>query len=223
MLKHVLLVLVAATFSLGAFSAHASDLRTIKWNELVSDSTFPDPFKKLTSNQLADLSFVIRIRNLLAEEKVTADGPEVKEAAEIELSLKKVGIDVAWLDAQRRRVGQMREIQAKAVRQSVIDTRVKLSGYVVPVKKSDGLVTEFLLVGDFAACSHSASPPPNQIVYVKTRDGIRVGGRFAAVTVTGRVEARQTTSTFLRASGPVQFVGAYAMSPERIDIHASGK
>ncbi len=223
MKKQVLLLFIAATFSLGTFSAHANDLRTIKWSDLVADSTFPDPFKNLTSNQLTDLSFVIRIRNLLAAEKVTADGPEVKEAAEIEHSLKKAGIDVGWLDTQRRRVGQMREIQAKAVRQDVIDKSVRLSGYVVPVNKSDGLVTEFLLVADVSACSHSASPPPNQIVYVKVRDGIRVRGRFAAVTVTGRVEARETTNTFIRANGPVQFVGAYAMSPERIDIHSSGK
>ncbi len=97
MKKQVLLLFIAATFSLGTFSAHANDLRTIKWSDLVADSTFPDPFKNLTSNQLTDLSFVIRIRNLLAAEKVTADGPEVKEAAEIEHSLKKAGIDVGCL------------------------------------------------------------------------------------------------------------------------------
>ena len=223
MIRHVLLAFVVAIVPLGAFSAHASDPQTITWSDLVPDDTFPDPFKKLRREQLDGLSFVVRIRHLVATEKMSKDSPGVKEAAKIEQSLKKAGIDIDWLIGLRRRVGQMREIKAKAVQQKLIGKHVKLSGYVVPVKKSNGLVTEFLLVADVATCSDSAPPPPNQLVYVKARDGIAMRGRVAAVSVTGRVEARETTNGFLRANGPVRFVSAYVITPEEIAVHTASK
>jgi hypothetical protein len=211
---------MVAIIPLGSFSAYASDPQPIRWSDLVPDNTFPDPFKKLSPKQLDDLGFVVRIRHLLAAEKVTADGPEVKEAAKIEQSLIKAGIDIGWLVAQRRRVGQLREMQAKAVQRDVVGKRVKLAGYVIPVKVSDDLVTEFLLVPDIPACSQSTPPPPNQMVYVHARDGISVEGRITAVSIKGRIEARETKSILLRVSGPVTFDGAYAISPEEIEVHS---
>jgi hypothetical protein len=220
MIRQVLLAFVVAILPLGTFSAYASEPQSISWSDLVPDDTFPDPFKKLSREQLDGLSFVLRIRHLVATEKMSKDSPGVKEAAKIEHSLTKAGIDIDWLIGLRRRVGQMREMRARAVQPKLISKHVKLSGYVVPVKKSNGLVTEFLLVADVATCSNSSPPPPNQLVYVKARDGITVQGRVTAVSVTGSIEARKTTNAFLRASGPVQFVGAYAITPEAIEVRS---
>jgi hypothetical protein len=221
MTKHVLFAFVVSIIPLGTFSVYAIEPQSIKWSDLVPGDTIPDPFKKLSREQLDGLSFVVRIRHLVATEKMSKDSPGVEEAAKIEQSLKKAGVDVGWLMAQRRRVGQIREIQAKAVQQNLIGKHVKLSGYVVPVKKSNGLVTEFLLVADVATCSNSSPPPPNQLVYVKARDGIVVQGQVAAVSVTGLIEALETTTAFLRASGPVQYVGAYSITPEAIEVHSA--
>ena len=47
---------------------------------------------------------------------------------------------------------------------------------------------------------------------------VELYGRYS-----GRIEARETSSAFLRASGPVQYVGAYAMMPEEIEIRSATK
>jgi hypothetical protein len=225
MIRHVLLAFVVAIIPLGTFSAYASDPQPITWSDLAPDNTFPDPFKKLSQNQLADLSFVVRIHHLLAAERVAADGPEVKEAAKIERSLKKAGIDIGWLVAQRRRVGQMREIQAKAVQQNVIGTRVKLSGYVVPVKKSDGVVTEFMLVPSVASCSSSnpTPPPPNQAIFVQLEDGFARLGRVTAARIIGRIEAKEIVRTIPSIRGSTVVTSAYVITPENITFYSTTK
>jgi hypothetical protein len=223
MTKYILLAFAVAIVPLATRSSFADDPQPITWSDLVPDDTYPDPFKKLSPKQLEALSFVVRIHHLLAAKKVTADGPEVKEAAKIERSLIRDGIDIGWLVAQRRRVGQMREIQAKAVQQNVVGKVVRLSGYIVPLKASDGLVTEFFLVPNPAACSHATPPPPNQVVYVQSREGVAVRSRVTAVKVTGRIEAKEVARTILSASGPIELTTAYVIAPEAVEVYSAGK
>lgn len=63
--------------------------------------------------------------------------------------------------------------------------RVRLSGYVVPLKISGRGVEEFLLVPYVGACVHVPPPPKNQIVMVTSAEPVRARGLFQAVTVTG--------------------------------------
>ena len=66
-------------------------------------------------------------------------------------------------------------------------TRVRLSGYVVPLTYDGAGVEEFLLVPYVGACIHVPPPPRNQIVLVKNARPVRIGGLFQAVTVTGTI------------------------------------
>jgi uncharacterized protein len=63
--------------------------------------------------------------------------------------------------------------------------RVRLAGFVVPLDFSETRVQEFLLVPYIGACIHVPPPPPNQIVYVTSEEGLEVDGMFDAVWVTG--------------------------------------
>jgi uncharacterized protein len=65
--------------------------------------------------------------------------------------------------------------------------RIRLSGYVVPLKYSGRGVKEFLLVPYVGACVHVPPPPKNQIVLVTSAEPVKVHGLFQAVTVTGTI------------------------------------
>jgi len=65
--------------------------------------------------------------------------------------------------------------------------RVRLSGYIVPLKFSGSGVEEFLLVPYAGACIHVPPPPRNQIVLVTSADPIDARGLYQAVTVTGTI------------------------------------
>lgn len=51
-------------------------------------------------------------------------------------------------------------------------TRVKIPGFMVPLEDNQRKVTEFLLVPSPQACIHVPAPPPNQMVYVKMKNGV---------------------------------------------------
>jgi hypothetical protein len=70
-----------------------------------------------------------------------------------------------------------------------VGDRVRLPGYVVPLDFDGSKVTGFLLVPYMGACIHVPPPPPNQIVYVHTKEPIEVDEIFEAVYATGRFEA----------------------------------
>lgn len=78
--------------------------------------------------------------------------------------------------------------------------RIRLSGYVVPLKFTAGGVEEFLLVPYVGACIHVPPPPRNQIVLVNSADPIEARGLFRAVTVTG-ILSLSSSKTELAESG----------------------
>ncbi len=66
---------------------------------------------------------------------------------------------------------------------------VKVPGFVVPLDvAADGMVRELFLVPYVGACIHVPPPPPNQIVYVKLADPIKLPSLYEAVWVTGTLK-----------------------------------
>jgi len=65
---------------------------------------------------------------------------------------------------------------------------VKIAGYVLPLDFEATVVKEFLLVPYVGACIHVPPPPPNQIIYVTSEEGIEVGGMFEPMWITGELE-----------------------------------
>lgn len=67
----------------------------------------------------------------------------------------------------RAALDKLRALWDKApVRKELNNARVRLPGFVVPLKFEGKLMREFLLVPYFGACVHSPPPPSNQVVHV---------------------------------------------------------
>lgn len=67
--------------------------------------------------------------------------------------------------------------------------KVKLAGFIVPlVSDEQNKVTEFFIVPYFGACLHMPPPPPNQIVFVKIKNGIEINSLFDAYWFEGTLD-----------------------------------
>jgi hypothetical protein len=63
---------------------------------------------------------------------------------------------------------------------------IKLAGFVVPLDFNDeGIVTEFFFVPYFGACIHLPAPPPNQIIFVKHKEGLTLDEFYNPIWISG--------------------------------------
>ncbi len=74
------------------------------------------------------------------------------------------------------------------------DVQVKIAGYVLPLDFEETEVKEFLLVPYVGACIHVPPPPPNQIIYVTSEEGIEVGGMYEPMWITGTLQTASLSS-----------------------------
>jgi hypothetical protein len=73
------------------------------------------------------------------------------------------------------------------------DVQVKIAGYILPLDFEETIVKEFLLVPYVGACIHVPPPPPNQIIYVTSEDGVEVTGMYTPVWATGTLKAHSVS------------------------------
>ncbi len=85
---------------------------------------------------------------------------------------------------------------AMAVVDELDEVQVKIAGYVLPLDFESTTIKEFLLVPYVGACIHVPPPPPNQIIYVTSEDGIKVGGMYEPVWATGTLQTSSTSNEF---------------------------
>ncbi|WP_413288501.1 DUF3299 domain-containing protein [Bdellovibrio sp. HCB337] len=90
------------------------------------------------------------------------------------------GVEVDW-----RLLLQMDYVTGKSSSelQALNGRAVKIPGFMVPLEDNQRAVTEFLLVPSPQACIHVPAPPPNQMVYVKMKEGVEVA--FGPIWVHG--------------------------------------
>jgi hypothetical protein len=204
----------------------AATPKTIRWSVLAPENgrPFNDPFAKLSQKQLSDLSYVVRVQRLIAEEKIKADGVDAKEAAELARKLTSDGVDIGWLMVQRERVKQIRGLQVESLSRSIAeglgDQQVTLTGYVMPIKVGQQRLTEFFLVPTSATCSNEAAPSPLQAVFVSTEQGIELPKKGIAMRVTGRVKAQPNTRTVRNGIGLMAVQSAYTMLSPQLEVYA---
>jgi len=91
--------------------------------------------------------------------------------------------EVTWADLRELNI----ETGAASPRlQSAHGRRVRVRGFMVPLDDDDFEVTQFLLVPFPGACIHTPPPPANQLIWVKTRRGVKVPAMlFQAFLVEG--------------------------------------
>ena len=78
---------------------------------------------------------------------------------------------------------------------------IRLPGFVVPLGvDKEYRVSEFLLVPYFGACVHVPPPPPNQIVYVKMAEPMRLQSMYEPLWVVGKLSTQRVSSQLAEAA-----------------------
>lgn len=202
----ILFVLVCFPVSIIALTE-----RELNWPDLVKRIEFEDPFEKLSSEQIVNLSLYARIQLLQQSAPERVSEAMNNEALEAEQSLRDQGIDIEGLLARRDEIKELRKQQAIAVVPELHEQQVRMPGFALPLEMTDRMITEFLLVPWVGACIHTPPPPPNQIVYVVAKDGFENQGQFSPVWVTGEMKVQSSTKDLFLVDGSAGISTGYTL------------
>lgn len=94
--------------------------------------------------------------------------------------------------------------------QALVSTRVKsemdgravrIPGFIVPIEfNGEQTITEFFLVPYFGACLHMPPPPPNQIIYVKSAEGLKLEALYYPFWISGDLKASMVENDMATAA-----------------------
>lgn len=217
MIRDFRLTLCCMVVALGSLPAWAAEPLAIEWKDLRPPKIFEDPYEKISKDQLQDLAYATRVRSLMATGKLSTDGTDAKAVTEIESRLTASGVDVAYLRSLRGQVQRMRLMQASVTQADLVGKEVSFFAFVVPLKRSGDSVTECFLIGNFDACTHSAPPPANQVVFLRATDGFTLPHLTSPVHVAGRLQTQQTTRTLASSANRAEMTAAYSMTEPKIE------
>ncbi len=188
---------------------HAQDFKIIKWEDLTVKLDYYDPFKELTTAQLFNLSQVALIREM--EESQELSKSQLTRKDSLEQQLKADNIDVDYLLSMRYEVAESRSKELAAVNSSLNNKKIAIGGYLLPLNYIDQKVSEFLIVPWVGACIHTPPPPRNQLIYLKTKEGVEVKSRFQAVKVEGTLTTENRTSLLYLVDGSDNITSGYSI------------
>ena len=86
-----------------------------------------------------------------------------------------------------------------------------MPGFIVPLEMGSSGVTEFILVPYVGACIHTPPPPPNQLVFVTTKEPWPNDLLWDAVWVAGKI-ATKLYATDLGQTG-------YTLIADEIEVY----
>ncbi|KUJ79252.1 hypothetical protein AVO44_08420 [Ruegeria profundi] len=133
------------------------------------------------------------------------------EAAALQSDLEDAGLDVEWLFAKRLEIMEIRESVATGVNEDLVDTRVRIPGYLLPLEVRDRKAVEFLLVPTVGACIHTPPPPPNQVVHVMYPEGVEIFGLYDPIWIEGDLKAQATLQDVRYVDGEAKVQVSYGM------------
>ena len=209
------LTLLLTVFIVPSIGAHA--VERLVWDDLSPKmDESKDPFKALSFEQQASLQDVYWIREGKRQGRPTSDSIE-KVAQEARKFLQDEGLNVedllAKIDAFQELVRHTQNSPVKRLDGQM----VRLPGYVLPLESEGNRITEFLLVPFVGACIHTPPPPPNQIVHVRSQDGIEINGIYEAVWVTGQMRIDRREQSLYLVDGTTDFEVSYAIQATQVE------
>jgi len=110
----------------------------------------------------------------------------------------------------------LKEMQGEGefINMNLNNKKIKIAGYIAPITFDGDNVTEFLLVPYRGACIHVPPPPPNQIIYVKSANGLKADDIWSPKWIIGTLSA-SPVSTFVADVG-------YSMQEASVSPYSTG-
>lgn len=198
--------------------SHADNYNAVTWTDLEGKiEMYDDPFKKLTEDQLYNLSMFVRIKEMEQRSPKRVNEKMHKRMKAAESTLKKEGVDIDYLISQRERIKNLRKKAAYTANTDLNNTDISMGGFMLALNLEKGKTSEFLLVPTVGACIHTPPPPPNQIVYIRSKIPVEPKSQFEAVTVKGKMIIEDASNNLFLVDGSSDISSGYSLHADTVE------
>jgi len=195
-------------------SIYAQGYQTIDWKDLEGKiEAYDDPFKKLSDEQMYNLSIVYEVQNMEASQVDKDLQQEMNDAKQL---LEEENIDIQYYFSQVERINKKREKEAKQTNATLNNKKVELSGFSLALGLNEGKIKEFLFVPYIGACIHSPPPPPNQILFVKSSKPVEVDDSFEPLTIKGILKIKESKNKLYLTDGENDVQSGYIFLADEV-------
>ena len=202
-------VAMAILASLLVAPSRSENTLQLSWEDLAPRIEYEDPLQELSPDQALEFGFVYwmiqRQKQVppLDPQELTVLSEQFNDSVTM---LAAAGVDIDGLVAQQEEIEAKQLVADNTMVQELDAASVKIPGYALPLEYGEkNRVTEFLLVPYIGACIHTPPPPPNQIVHVRSEQGIEMNSLFEPLFVSGQLAVQQSEQdlTFIDGSASV--------------------
>lgn len=139
--------------------------------------------------------------------------PSLRESLEPGKGREIPSIQLTWADLTA--LDYKTGLAPDKIKQLELAPTVKIPGYIVPLTDDFVPFDEFLIVPDAMACIHAPPPPPNQMLYVKTKKPLPIELTYQPLWFYGKLSVTKTESFY----GSV----GYLLKLQRLEIYKTNE
>ncbi len=193
----------------------AESVQEIEWKDLIPQQyRIEDPLAALSQEEQGEVEWIIYLRMNLPKKITEKDQEFYDEMIAALPELKKKGIDVDLIIAER-------QVRETSLNEKLSGKRVRLAGYLLPLDLSGKKIREFLLVPYVGACIHAPPPPLNQVVYAVSEKSMNytVNDIFRPVAAIGRLVVKSGSKELFFGDGTGNVDTGYVMAVETVSAY----
>lgn len=213
-------IILACAMTMFAATSVLSEPREVTFADLPDPSAqaFEDPFKALGLDMLEELRTVVRLEERLSAGQVPEDaGPRLEEKlASARQVLEMNGVDIEQLLSKRWEVAGKRKAALLATNPDLDGQKVTVTGYLIPAGTDENGQAAGYLVPKVGMCSHTAAPPPNQLVRVSMPQRSSEKSLYEPVTLTGVLQPELNDTSIFLLDGEVQMFSAWRLTVNEV-------
>lgn len=206
---------VLVLFSGAAMAAAPKD---ISWNDLRPNlPPLADPLDALDFEQRFELESVLWVRQLTEEER-RKRADIVEEAQRYEQQFEERGMPVDKLIEDYVAWARKMEVRQRTMNEELNGKTIRMQGYLLPIEFNETGVTDFLIVPYVGACIHVPAPPPNQIVFAKLPEKLKVLDLFTPARISGKLQTKASEKTLNLSDGSAPVPVGYHLTVESFEV-----
>jgi hypothetical protein len=170
---NILKLMIVLLFVISPY-VHGADYREISWDDLMPKGWMPPPIEP--------------VHDFFGDGSSSGQTPggQALEGQASSDDLNPINIPVPILEPA-------------PIVQELDKLKLRIPGYVIPIKYDDESISEFLLVPYVGACIHVPPPPENQIIYVKLSKPLMTTNFWEPVWVNGDMKAQMSMTKYATA------------------------